>query len=160
VIRHHQSQNYLFLGNEVTLTRTRLLLAEDHAAVRNVVVQLLEQEFEVVGTAGDGQALIEAAARMLPEVLVVDISMPVLNGIEAAHRLREKGSTPRVVFLTTYEDTDYVHAALATGALGYVVKSRMDTDLCLAIKEALAGRLFVSPSVAWVSPKSGEGDTS
>jgi DNA-binding NarL/FixJ family response regulator len=141
------------------LTRTRLLLAEDHAAVRNVAVQLLEQEFEVVGTAGDGQALIEAAARMLPEVLVVDISMPVLNGIEAAHRLRETGSTTRVVFLTTYEDIDYVHAALATGALGYVVKSRMDTDLCVAIKEALAGRLFVSPSVAWGSPKSGEGDT-
>jgi DNA-binding NarL/FixJ family response regulator len=141
------------------LTRTRLLLAEDHAAVRNVAVRLLEQEFEVVGTAGDGQALIEAAARMLPEVLVVDISMPVLNGIEATHRLRETGSTTRVVFLTAYEDIDYVHAALAAGALGYVVKSRMNTDLCLAIKEALAGRSFVSPSIACISLKSSEGDT-
>jgi DNA-binding NarL/FixJ family response regulator len=140
------------------VTRTRLLLAEDHAAVRNVAIRLLEQEFDVVGTAADGQSLIEAAARMLPEVLVVDISMPVLNGIEAAHRLRETGSTTRVVFLTTYEDIDYVHAAIAAGALGYVVKSRMYSDLCLAIKEALADRLFVSPSIACVSPKSGEGD--
>jgi DNA-binding NarL/FixJ family response regulator len=121
--------------------------------MRNVAIRLLEQEFEVVGTADDGQALIEAAARMLPEVLVVDISMPVLNGIEAAHRLRETGSTTRVVFLTTYEDIDYVHAALATGALGYVVKSRMNTDLCLAINEALAGRSFVSPSITWVPPE-------
>jgi DNA-binding NarL/FixJ family response regulator len=122
-------------------------------------MRLLEQEFEVVGTAGDGQTLIEAAARLLPEVLVVDISMPVLSGIEAARRLRETGSTTKVVFLTVYEDIDYVDAAFAAGALGYVVKSRMDTDLCLAIKEALAGRLFVSPSVAWVPPKSWEGDT-
>jgi DNA-binding NarL/FixJ family response regulator len=138
------------------LTRTRLLLAEDHAAVRNVAMRLLEQEFEVVGTAGDGQTLIEAAARLLPEVLVVDISMPVLSGIEAAHRLRETGSTTKVVFLTVYEDIDYVHAAFAAGALGYVVKSRMDTDLCLAIREALAGRLFVSPPIGCGPEKGGE----
>jgi len=116
--------------------------------VRNAAIQLLEQEFEVVGTAADGQSLIEAAARISPEVSVVDISMPVLNGIEAAQRLRETGSTTRVVFLTTYEDLDYVQAALAAGALGYVVKSRMYTDLCPAIKEALAGRMFVSPFIA------------
>lgn len=138
------------------MARTRLLLAEDHAAMQKVALRLLEQEFEVVGTATDGQSLIEAAARMLPEVLVVDISLPVLNGIEAAHRLREAGSTTTVVFLTTYEDIDYVRAALAAGALGYVVKSHMYTDLCFAIKEALSGRLFVSPSVAWASQKSGE----
>jgi DNA-binding NarL/FixJ family response regulator len=156
VIRHARSKNYLFIGIGVTLNRTRLLLAEDHAAMRNVAMRLLEQEFEVVGTAGDGQTLIEAAARLLPEVLVVDISMPGLSGIEAAHRLRETGSTTKVVFLTVYEDLDYVTAALATGALGYVVKSRMGTDLCLAIKEALAGRLFISPPVGCGPEKSGE----
>jgi DNA-binding NarL/FixJ family response regulator len=107
---------------------------------------LLEPEFEVVGTVADGNALVKAAAQLIPDVCVIDISMPHLNGIEAAIRLRESGSGARIVFLTVNEDSDFVRAALRTGALGYVVKSRMASDLCVAINGAMSGRLFVSPS--------------
>ena len=127
------------------MTRIRILLAEDHKEVRDRVVRLLEPEFEVVGTVGDGLALLEAASRMKPDVCVLDISMPVFNGIEVATQLKQSGSTAKMIFLTVHEDPDFVRAALETGALGYVVKSRMASDLCVAIKGAMSGRLFISP---------------
>lgn len=131
--------------------RPRLLLAEDHIGMRERVVQLLERGFNVVGVVGDGQAFLEAASRMKPDVCVIDISMPSLSGIEAAIQLKELGSKAKVVFLTVHEDPDYLRAALAAGASAYVVKARMASDLCFAIEEAMAGRLFVSPSVAYVT---------
>jgi DNA-binding NarL/FixJ family response regulator len=134
-----------------TLTRTRILLGEDHKDMRDRVVRLLEPEYEVVGAAEDGLALLEAAGRMMPDVCVLDISMPRMSGIEAATEFRKRGSAMRVVFLTVHEDPDFVRAALATGAFGYVVKSRMGSDLRSAIKEALAGRLFVSPSCCFTA---------
>jgi DNA-binding NarL/FixJ family response regulator len=128
------------------VARARILLADDHKEIRDRAVRLLEPEFEVVGTVADGEALLKASARMKPDVCVIDISMPRLNGIEAAIRLRESGSDARIVFLTVNEDPDFVSAALRTGALGYVVKSRMASDLCAAIRDAISGHLFVSPS--------------
>ena len=128
------------------LARTRILLADDHKEIRDRAVRLLEPEFEVVGTVADGKALLNASTEMKPDVCVIDISMPYLNGIEAAIKMRENGSEARVVFLTVNEDSDFVRAALRTGALGYVVKSRMATDLCAAVNGAISGRLFVSPS--------------
>lgn len=83
---------------------------------------------------------------MMPDVCVIDISMPHVNGIEAAIKLRESGSEAKIVFLTVNEDSDFVRAALRTGALGYVVKSRMASDLCAAIHGAISGHLFISPS--------------
>lgn len=83
-----------------------------------------------------------------PDVIVTDISMPVLNGIEAANQLNEAGCTSKIIFLTVHSDPDFVRTCLATGAFGYVVKSRVATDLLPAIHEALAGRLFISPSVS------------
>lgn len=142
------------------LTRARLLVAEDHIAMRERIVEMLERDFDVVGVVGDGLALVEAASRMKPNVCVVDISMPSLCGIEAAIQLKERGSDAQVVFLTVDEDQDYVRAALATGALGYVLKSRMATDLCIAIKEAMAGRLFVSPSMPYVTQNDQREDAS
>lgn len=133
------------------MSRTRLLVAESHAGMRERIVQMLEHDFDVVGVVGDGLAFLEAASRMKPNVCLVDISMPSLSGIEAAIQLKEGGSDAKVVFLTLYEDPDYLRAALATGASGYVLKSRMTTDLVIAIKEAMAGRLFVSPSVPYVT---------
>ena len=109
-------------------------------------MRLLEPEFEVVGAVEDGLALLEAAARMKPDVCVLDISMPRVSGIEAATQLREREPGVKVVFLTVHEDPDFVRAALATDALGYVVKSRMASDLGPAIRASLAERLFVSPS--------------
>ena len=133
------------------MTRTRILLGEDHKEMRERVVRLLEPEFEVVGAAEDGLALLEAAGRMRPDVCVLDISMPRMSGIEAATHLRERAPSVKVVFLTVHEDPDFVRAALATEALGYVVKSRMASDLRSAITEALAGRLFVSPSCCFAA---------
>ena len=133
------------------MTRTRILLGEDHKEMRERVVRLLEPEFEMVGAAEDGLALLEAAERMRPDVCVVDISMPRMSGIEAAEHLRERAPEAKVVFLTVHEDPDFVRAALETEALGYVVKSRMASDLRTAIREALAGRLFVSPSCCFAA---------
>jgi DNA-binding NarL/FixJ family response regulator len=110
-----------------------------------MVTGLLRPIFEIVGTVSDGQALIEAAARLEPDVIVTDISMPILNGIEAATQLSESGCKSKVVFLTVHTDSDFVRACLAASALGYVVKPSMVTDLLPAIHAALAGRVFVSP---------------
>jgi CheY-like chemotaxis protein len=141
-----------YTGGRSILIRTRILLAEDHTDMRNIVVRLLEPEFEVVGAVDNGQALLDVANKIQPDVLVVDISMPILSGIEAAERLQRAGSTARIVFLTVHEDPDFLLAAMAAGGLGYVVKSRLASDLRAAIKEALAGRLFVSPSIPLASP--------
>jgi DNA-binding NarL/FixJ family response regulator len=135
---------------KVTVARPRILLAEDYAVMRERTVRLLETEFEVVGVVGNGHALLEAAVELHPDVCVVDISMPVLNGIDAAAQLKERGSRAKVVFLTVHDDDDFVQAAIATGALGYVLKSRMASDLCHAVNDALAGELFVSSSLTSV----------
>ena len=128
------------------MARARILLADDHKEIRDRAVRLLEPEFEVVGAVSDGNALVRVSAQLKPDVCIIDISMPYLNGIEAAIKLRENGSEARIVFLTVNEDSDFVRAAVKTGALGYVVKSRMATDLRLAINGAIRGQLFVSPS--------------
>ena len=127
------------------MKRVRILLADDHAEMLKTVVCLLQSEFEVVGTVNDGQALLEAASKLRPDVVVLDISMPVMNGLEAADRLRKAGSRAKVVFLTVHEEPDFVHESRAKGVLGYVVKPRLTSDLIPAIKEALANHSFVSP---------------
>ena len=130
------------------LSKIRVLLADDHGDVLDTVARLLVPEFDVVGAVTDGNGLLSAAERLKPDVVIVDISMPILNGIEAVRRLMESGSPAQVVFLTVHESSDYVHAALATGALGYVVKPRLGVDLNVAIKEVHAGRSYLSPSIA------------
>jgi len=96
---------------------------------------------------GDGRAAFEAAFVLKPEAVVFDISMPVLSGLAAAARLAESPQPPCVIFLTVHEDQDFVDAAFNVGALGYVLKRRLGTDLIPAIRAALAGRAFVSPSL-------------
>ena len=111
------------------------------------VVSLLAPDFEVVGAVNDGQAALEAAVRLQPEIAVLDISMPGMNGIQAAERIREnENCSTQIVFLTANNDREIVEAALATGALGYVLKLRLYLDLIPAIKFALAGRCLVSPT--------------
>ena len=129
------------------MSRASVLLADDQEEFLAVERRLLEPEFEVVETVRDGQAAVEAAIRLAPDVLVLDISMPVLDGIAAARSLRAAGSRAKIVFLTVHGDPDYVRAALAAGALGYVVKCRLASDLVPALRDALAGRPFVSPSI-------------
>ena len=127
------------------LGKVRVLLADDHPLLLKVVVSLLEPTFEVVGRVEDGKSLFESAMKLQPDVIVTDISMPILNGIEAANKLKVSGCRSKIVFLTVHSDPDFVRACLATGALGYVAKSRMVSDLLSAIREALAGRIFISP---------------
>lgn len=143
--RRPQLSNRISQDGMSTVTRTRVLLADDRKDILERAVDLLSPEYDVVGTVCDGQALIEAVHASKPDVLVLDISMPVLNGIEAASRLRKNGSRAKLVFLTVHEDEDYVIAAHAIGALGYVTKLRMSTDLTVAIEEALKGQCFTSP---------------
>ena len=129
------------------MNRASVVLADDHEEFLVVERQFLEPDFEVIETIRDGQAAVEAVARLTPDLLVLDLSMPVMDGIEAALSLRASGSRTRVVFLTVHDDPDYVRAALATGALGYVVKFRLAWDLAPALRDSLAGRTFVSPSI-------------
>ena len=129
------------------MTRARLLLADDHKEMRNIVVHLLEREFEILSTVADGRSLLEAASKLKPDVCLLDISMPIMNGIEAAIQLKERGSTAKVIFLTIHEDQDFIQAALRIGASGYVFKRRITSDLCLAVSEALADRIFISPTL-------------
>ena len=131
------------------MNRARILLADDHVEMRDQIKRLLEHEFEVLDSVENGLALLEAAAKLQPDVCLLDISMPILNGIETATLLKQSDSTARIVFLTVHEDLDFLHAALKTGALGYVLKRRLVSDLRPAIKEALAGRIFISASIAF-----------
>jgi DNA-binding NarL/FixJ family response regulator len=126
----------------------RILLADDHKEIRDKVKRYLEAEFNVIDAVEDGRALLEAAARLDPDVCLLDISMPELDGIETANQLKENGSKAKVIFLTVHEDSDFLQAALKSGASGYVIKRRMASDLHRAVKEALAGRIFISSSVA------------
>ena len=114
--------------------------------MREYVRKLLSADCcEVVAAVSDGQAALDEAGRLLPDVVVLDISMPVLNGIQTARRLQETNPDIKIVFLTVDTDLDTCRAALETGALGYVLKPRLGTDLVQAIKLAKEGRRFVSP---------------
>jgi len=122
-------------------------LADDHKEVLRSVVLTLGDEFSVVGTAQDGKGAVELATKLCPDVLVLDISMPVQNGIEAACHLKELGSTVRMVFLTVNSEPEFVEAALLAGALGYVLKQSLASDLVPAIWAAINGSTFISPSM-------------
>ena len=123
--------------------RIRVLLADDHEAILDRVGRLLATEFDVVGTATDGQQALDAVRELKPDVLVLDISMPVMNGFETAHRLKEAGVETRIVFLTVHDEPNYAREALEAGALGYVIKQRIASDLVAAVKNAHKGESFL-----------------
>jgi len=127
------------------VTRRRVLLADDHAATRQRWRELLEPEFEIVGAVGDGQALIEAAERLAPDVIVTDIVMPRMNGIAAAEAILRRHPAARVIFATVHADRTMMRKGLAAGAFGYVLKVRVGDDLVPAIWAALRGELLISP---------------
>ena len=125
--------------------RPRVLVADDHRAMLDSLVRLLSAEFDVVGAVADGLAAVAEAERLEPDLLVLDISMPGLNGIAAAARLKERGSTAKVVFVTNLHDRAFVQESLALGDVGFVVKDRLVADLLPATRRVLAGHSFVSP---------------
>lgn len=129
-------------------SRPRVLVADDHRAMLDSLVGLLSGEFEVVATVTDGLSAVTKAGLLEPDLLVLDIAMPGLNGIAAAARLRETGSTAKVVFVTNLHDREFVQESMALGDVGFVVKDRLVADLLPAIRSVLAGQSFVSPSVA------------
>jgi len=130
-------------GHSAAQARTTILLADDSSAILYEVSTFLQTDFDVVATVSDGAAAVKQIADLQPDVIILDIAMPLLNGIEVAHEIRRRGLSPKIIFLSVEQDRDYVDAAAQIGA-SYVVKSRMRSDLILAIKETLDSRIFVS----------------
>ena len=130
------------------MKRARVLLADDHRMMAEGLKRLLDPEFELVGLVEDGRALVEAAARLKPDVIVADISMPRLNGLDAIPLLKKDNPEARVVVITMHRETAYARRALAAGASGFVLKSSAPSELIAAIHAALAGRTFVTPEIA------------
>jgi len=126
------------------VARTRILLADDHEEMRNFVTQMLEQEYEIVEAVADGRTFLEAASKLKPDLCLLDISMPIIDGIQAVAQLKASGSSAKVIMLTISEGEDFVSEAFKNGASGYVIKRRIATDLALAVTEVLAGRTFNS----------------
>lgn len=120
-----------------------ILLADDHAKVLESATQLLQESYRIAGTAANGASALLAAERLCPDIIVLDIAMPQMDGIETARALRRSGSAAKIIFLTVLQDEAYVSAARCYGN-GYVLKSRMYSDLPRAIEEALLGNFFVS----------------
>jgi DNA-binding NarL/FixJ family response regulator len=127
----------------------RVLVADDHRAMLDTLVRLLSRDFDVVAAVADGLAAVSEAEQLEPDLLVLDIAMPGLSGIAAAARLKERGSTAKIVFVTNMRDREFVQESLAFGQVGFVVKDRLVADLPLAVRRVLAGDTFVSPSITF-----------
>ncbi len=130
------------------MRRVRVLLADDHRIVAEGLKKLLEPEFELIGIVEDGFALLEVAAEKKPDVIVTDISMPGLNGIEALEELKKKNPDVRVVCLTMHRELAYARRALDAGVLGYVLKHSAPEELVIAVRAAAAGHTFVTSAIA------------
>lgn len=130
------------------MNRTRVLLADDHRIVAEGLKRLLETEFELVGMVEDGRALVAASKELKPDVIVTDITMPELNGIEAFEELKKNDPGIKVVFLTMHHSVAYARRALDAGAHGYVLKHSASDELILAVRAAAAGKTFVTPAIA------------
>jgi len=134
------------------VSRVSVLLADDNSAVLGQVTKSLEKDYEIVAAVKDGHEVVGECLRLKPDVVVLDISMGEVNGLDLARELRDSGCFSKIVFLTVHEDYDYVSAAIGVGAMAYVVKSHMGTDLNVSIKAALADKFFVSSSLLYERP--------
>ena len=130
------------------MTKPRVLLADDHRMVAEGLKGLLGEEFELVGIVEDGRAMVAEARTLRPDVIVADISMPLLNGIDALALLKRDDPDIRVVFLTMHRDAAYARRALEAGASGFVLKHSAPAELVLAVRAALQGRTFITPDLA------------
>ncbi len=128
------------------MKKPRILLGDDHSLILKGITGLLETEYDVVGVANDGKALVDTALRLIPEVVVLDISMPVLNGIDAAREIKKSLPSINLVFLSMHKNAVYLRKAFEAGAAGYVLKSGATEELLTAIREARSGKVYVSPA--------------
>jgi DNA-binding NarL/FixJ family response regulator len=126
----------------VSQIRSTVLLADDYPAMLDELSQLLFLNFEIVGVVRDGAAAVEAVVRLHPDIVVMDISMPVMDGFQAMREIRKMGVNSKIVVLSALDDPAYVTCAFESGGHGYVLKSRMNSDLVFALQEILAGRTF------------------
>jgi DNA-binding NarL/FixJ family response regulator len=139
----------------------RILLADDHVLVAEGIQKLLEPEYELVGIVADGRALVAAAAKLQPDIVVVDISLPLLNGLDASQQLKKHNPNLKIIVLTMHSEPNFVTQAFRVGVSGYVLKQSVGSELVQAIREVVKGRTFVSPMVAQslvdqaVNPSSG-----
>jgi len=127
------------------LSNIRILLADDNAAFLDYVSRTLDADFQVIGRVADGDSVCSEVKKLKPDVIVLDISFGEYSGIDIALQLREQGYVGEIVFLTVHEDLDFVNAAIGAGGRGYVIKSRMNIDLELALTAVLAHQVFISP---------------
>ncbi len=129
------------------MTRTRILLADDHPLVLEGVAKLLEDEFEIVGKVEDGRALLAAAERLNPDIIVSDLTMPLLHGLEANRQLRQMAIASKVIFLTIHADVAYAKEAFEAGASGYVLKRSAASELVEAIHTVMQGKTYLTPLI-------------
>ncbi len=130
----------------IAVDKIRVVLADDHQEIIAKVRGILGDEFEVIEAVENGNQAVSAVLALDPDVLVTDISMPHLNGLQAARRIQNANPRVKIIFLTIHEDRDFIAAAFSAGAMGYVTKRRLSVDLVFAIQEALKGHTFVSNS--------------
>jgi DNA-binding NarL/FixJ family response regulator len=128
--------------------RSRILIADDHNLVAELCKRLLENEFDVVGIVGDGRALVRAAEQLRPDVVVIDIAMPILNGLDAGRQLKEILPNVKLVFLTMNTDAEVAAEAFACGASGYLLKTCAASEMVLAVRQVLRGRSYVSRALS------------
>ena len=129
------------------MSRPRILMADDHLMLLEAFKALLEPDFEVVGMVTDGRTLVEEFARLHPDVVLLDVAMPLLNGLDAGRQLKAQRRTVKLIYLTMNQDADLASEALRLGASGYVLKSSAAQELKQAIHEALRGRSYITPLI-------------
>jgi DNA-binding NarL/FixJ family response regulator len=132
---------------EPVMTRPRVLLADDHRLFREAIAQLLQAQCDVVGTVADGRSLLDAAPDLHPDIVVLDVGMPLLNGLDAARQLLLRMPAVKVIFLTVSEDADLAAEAFRSGASGYLLKNSAAAELLQAVREVSQGRSYVTPLV-------------
>ena len=138
------------LEEEIVQSAT-ILLSDDNSSVLEHVATMLEKEksYKVVGIVSDGRAVVREYLRLRPDIVILDISLGDISGIDIAHELRDSGCRAKIIFLTVHEDPDYLNAGMGAGGSAYVVKSRLSQDLLCAIHAVLSNKLFVSPSLMY-----------
>ena len=128
--------------------RPRILIADDHTLVAELCKRLLENDFDVVGTVADGRALVRASAELKPDVIVLDIAMPVLNGLDAGRQVKKMLPAVKLVYLTMNPDADVAAEAFARGASGYLLKTCAATEMVLAVRDVLRGKTYLSKALS------------